>query len=80
MCIAVPMRIESIEGATAVVDVAGTGRTVNIAFLDDARIGDYVLVHAGFAIKKIDEGEALKTVGLLNEMAMLAKNELTADR
>lgn len=68
MCLAVPMRIESIEGDSAVVDVAGTGRSVNIAFLDDARIGDYVLVHAGFAIKKIDEKEAEETIELFNKL------------
>lgn len=79
MCLAVPMRIESIEGDSAVVDVAGTGRSVNIAFLDDARIGEYVLVHAGFAIKKIDEDEAMETARLLNEMAALAKGELIAE-
>lgn len=79
MCLAVPMRIESIEGDSAVVDVAGTGRSVNIAFLDDARIGEYVLVHAGFAIKKIDEDEAVETAHLLNEIARLARGEPKAD-
>lgn len=78
MCLAVPMRIESIDGDSAMVDVAGTGRSVNIAFLDDAKIGDYVLVHAGFAIKKIDEGEAAQTIGLLNEMAKLAEQKVKA--
>lgn len=69
MCLAVPMKIESIANDAAVVNVGGTRQNVNIAFLDDVAEGDYVLVHAGFAINKIDEGEAKETIRLLNQLA-----------
>ena len=69
MCLAVPMRIESITGDTATVDIGGTQRDVNVAFIEDPSIGEYVLVHAGFAIQRIGEKEAEETVLLLNKMA-----------
>lgn len=73
MCLAVPMRIESTDGPSATVSAAGTSLNVNVSFLDGASKGDYVLVHAGFAIKKIDEAEAEETIRLLNEMARHSK-------
>lgn len=63
------MKVKSLNGDLATVNLGGTGSTVSIVFLDDVTVGDYVLVHAGFAIKKIDEQEAAKTVELLNKMA-----------
>ncbi len=69
MCLAVPMKIESIADGIATVDMGGTKRDVSIAFIEDPSIGEYILVHAGFAIQKIDEKEAAETVRLLNEMA-----------
>ena len=74
MCLAVPMQIESIEGDMAVVGVAGTRREASVALLEGAAVGDYVLVHAGFAIRRIDETEALETARLLNELAGHVKN------
>jgi len=70
------MQIEKIEVESALVNVGGTKRDINISFLEDAAIGDYVLVHAGFAIKKIDEKEAAETVKLLNKMAELTREEI----
>ena len=75
MCLAVPMQIKSISGDNAIVEVAGTSREVNISFIDSPAIGKYVLVHAGFAIKSIDEKEAIETATLLNKMASYAKKE-----
>jgi len=69
------MQIEFIDSQMATVNVGGTRRDVSIAFIDDAAVGDYVLVHAGFAIKKIDEREAEETVRLLNKLAGHARNE-----
>ena len=69
MCLAVPMQIESIDGETAVVGVAGTRREASVALLENPAVGDYVLVHAGFAIRTIDETEAQETARLLNELA-----------
>ena len=68
MCLAVPMQIESLEGNLAVVDVAGARRQVSVALLENAMVGDYVLVHAGFAIHKINQHEAEETLKLLSQM------------
>ena len=68
MCLAIPMQIESIDGDLAIVNVAETRREISVALLESPNVGDYVLVHAGFAIKKINEQEARETAVLLNEM------------
>lgn len=57
MCLAVPMRIAELEGDMAIVDRDGVRRPVNVAFLDAPAVGDYVLVHAGFAIRKWSEAD-----------------------
>lgn len=68
MCVAVPGKILSIDAdGMADVDFDGTGRTISVAFLDDPRIGDYVIVHAGFALHKIDPAEAEATLTLLRQ-------------
>lgn len=70
MCLAIPGRIDSIAGAdplsrTARVDFGGVSRAVNLAFTPEARPGDYVLVHVGFAISILDEGEAARVLAAL---------------
>lgn len=55
MCLAVPGRVESIDFPFAVVDFNGTKKKVRIDLLDDLKVGDYVLVHVGFAIQRMDE-------------------------
>ncbi|MFH1540060.1 MAG: HypC/HybG/HupF family hydrogenase formation chaperone [bacterium] len=73
MCLAVPVRIEAVEdGDTGVFEIEGARNTVNLALLDDVKVGDYVLLHAGFAIQKIDEMEAKKTLKLFREIANAA--------
>jgi hydrogenase expression/formation protein HypC len=57
----------------AVIDVDGVRRECSLLLLEDAAIGDYVIVHAGFAISKIDEAAALETLALLKEAAALAE-------
>lgn len=69
MCLAIPSRITKIEEEMAVIDVDGVQRRASLLLLDDARVGDYVIVHAGFAIKRIDENDALETLRLLREAA-----------
>jgi len=59
----------------AMVDVDGVKREASLLLLEDARVGDYVIVHAGFAIKKIDETAALETIGLLKEAAAFVENQ-----
>ena len=62
MCLAVPSKIIEINDTVARVDVDGVIRETSIMLIDDAKIGDYVIVHAGFAINKIDEEAALQTL------------------
>jgi hydrogenase expression/formation protein HypC len=71
VCLAIPGRILEIvdePNRLAQVDVAGVRRTVNIGLLDDAGIGDFVLIHVGFALSKVDEAEAEATLALLQGM------------
>jgi hydrogenase expression/formation protein HypC len=77
MCLAIPMRVESIENATAVVDAAGTRRTVHIGLVDDVAVGDYLLVHAGYAIARVDEDEARRTLDLLEELSVSEEGAVT---
>jgi hydrogenase expression/formation protein HypC len=66
------MKIESIDGMSATASISDARRDISIAFIGDAKVGDYILVHAGFAIKKIDEAEAGETIALLNKLAAMA--------
>lgn len=74
MCLAIPSKIVKIEDSLATIDVDGVKRIVSILLLEDARVGDYVIVHAGFAIHKIDETAARESLELLREMASLTEN------
>jgi hydrogenase expression/formation protein HypC len=65
MCLAVPVKVRKIDKNTAQVDMAGATRTVDIRLLDGVRKGDYILVHAGFGIEKINAKEAKETLKLL---------------
>ena len=67
MCLAIPSKIIKIENQVATIDVDGVQRKASILLLEDAQVGDYVIVHAGFAIHKIDEGEAMESLKLLKE-------------
>jgi hydrogenase expression/formation protein HypC len=73
MCLAVPARIMSINGEEAVLDYGGVKRKANISMLNDVKVGDYVLVHVGYAISKMDEKEALETLKLWDEMLKAAE-------
>lgn len=75
MCLAVPARITEIRGTDATVDMGGVIRDTSLLLVPDARLGDYVLIHAGFAIQTLDEEEAHETLRLLSEM--LAAEEPT---
>ena len=71
MCLAIPGRIiEMVDEANGIakVDVSGVRRNVNIALLDGAGVGDYVLIHVGFALSRVDEKEAEETLRLLQEL------------
>lgn len=80
MCLAVPGRIEQIEGDHPIlrsgkVSFGGIRKTVNLTFVPEARVGDYVLVHVGFAISIVDEKEAQQVFEYLREMNELADFE-----
>lgn len=68
MCLAVPMKIAEIAEGTAICEVDGVRREASLMMLEDAVVGDYVLIHAGFAIEKIDPIEAQKTLDIFREV------------
>ena len=69
MCLAVPVQVVSIDGNEAEVEIGGVKRRVSIILTPEASVGDYVLLHTGYAINIIDEAEALETLKILEEMA-----------
>ncbi len=75
MCLAIPARIESIDGKQATVELGGTRRDISLWLTPEAEVGDYVLLHAGYAISMIDQKEAEETLRLFQEMAELAEQE-----
>lgn len=75
MCLAIPSRIVRIDNHIATIDVEGIRREASLLLLEDAAVGDYVIVHAGFAIHRIDEEEAVNSLKLLKEAAGLMPPE-----
>jgi hydrogenase expression/formation protein HypC len=71
MCLAVPVQVVSIEGNEAEVEIGGVRRRASIMLTPEAKVGDYVLLHTGYAINVIDEAEAQETLKILEEMASL---------
>ena len=69
MCLAVPMRIIEIDGTRAKAEVGGVLYQANLDFLSDVKVGDYIIVHAGFAIEKLDETVALENLAAWQEVA-----------
>lgn len=72
MCLAVPMRVLEIHGDEGTVELGGIKRRVGLQLLDNVQPGEYVIVHAGFAIQRLDEREAKKTLDLLAQAEFLA--------
>lgn len=72
--------VELVDEANQIakVDIGGVRRNVSVALLEDVRVGDWVLVHVGFAIQKIDEEEAKQTLTLLRQMGQLDEEETSA--
>ncbi len=69
MCLAIPMKVIEIKNSEAVVELGGVEREANLQLVEDVRVGDYILIHAGFAIQKLDREEAEKTLSYLRQMA-----------
>lgn len=69
MCLAIPMEVVEIDDAgKATVDVDGVRQAADLSLIENPKVGDYVLVHAGFAIERLDEEEAAKTLELFREL------------
>ena len=68
MCLGIPMRVKSIKADFAEVESGRLIRTINIQMLPKVKVGDYVIVHAGFAIQKLDPEKAKETLRLINEI------------
>ena len=68
MCLAIPMEIVAIEEEMAKCTIDGVSVTASVALVPHAKIGDWAIVHAGFAIELLDETEAMKTIDLFNEI------------
>ncbi len=79
MCIGVPGQLLEIDGWKAMVEVGGARRETNVMLISDAAPGDWVLIHAGYAISKVDEAEALETLGYLREITEGLGAELAGD-
>jgi hydrogenase expression/formation protein HypC len=69
MCLAIPSRIVEIDREMAIIDVEGVRRQASLLLVEDARVGDYVIVHAGFALRKLDPEAAQESIRLLREAA-----------
>jgi hydrogenase expression/formation protein HypC len=69
MCLAIPALIKSIKGEQAVAEIEGVTREVSLQLTPEAKVGDYVLLHTGYAISVIDPEEAEETLKLLREMS-----------
>jgi hydrogenase expression/formation protein HypC len=71
MCLAVPTKVVRITGEEGEAEIGGVSRRISLAFTPEARVGDYVLVHAGFAISVLDEESAWESLELFEEMEAL---------
>ena len=67
MCLGVPMQVKTIENEMATCEIDGVQREASLMMIEDVKVGDYVLIHAGFAIEKIDEDEAQLTLQALRD-------------
>ena len=75
MCVAIPSRIVEINDNMGIIDVEGVRREISLLLLENPRVDDYVIVHAGFAIQKLDEAEALESLKVLREIVAKISSE-----
>ena len=76
MCLALPCRVVELRANDlALVEVDGVGREISLALLDDVAVGDYVIVHVGYALTRLDTDEAEKTLALFAELAEAAEGD-----
>ncbi|UCG82831.1 MAG: HypC/HybG/HupF family hydrogenase formation chaperone [Dehalococcoidia bacterium] len=74
MCLAIPVLVKSIDGLEAEVEIGGISRKASIILTPEAGVGDYVLLHSGYAINIIDEEEARVTLDMFREIAEMENN------
>ena len=75
MCLAVPMEVKEINDDMGTVESGGVSMEVGLSLLTDVKIGDWVIIHAGFAISKLNKEDAMETLSLFNQMAEAADKE-----
>ena len=68
MCLAVPLKIIALDGNKAVGEAMGMSRDIRVDFIPEPKLGDYVIVHAGFAIERLPEGQALEDIEAWEEV------------
>jgi len=73
MCLAVPALVKSVDGYEAEVELSGVTRRASLMLTPEVKVGDYVLLHAGYAINVVDQSEAEETLSMLREMARLGE-------
>ena len=77
MCLAIPAQVVELrEGDNAVVDLAGVRKEISLALVENVAVGDYVIVHVGYALNKLDPEEAAKTLALFGEIGQLGDDPL----
>jgi len=76
MCLAVPAKIKSIKNSTANVEISGVTYEASLMLTPEAKIGDYVIIHAGFAIQILDQQEAVATLKLFSDIDKATKEVL----
>ena len=75
MCLAIPALIKSIEGSEAEAEIGGVTRKISIMLTPEAKVGDYALIHTGYAINILDKEQAEETLALIEEITQLAEEE-----
>jgi len=77
MCLAIPMKlIEVGPDMMGKAEIDGSAQDINLSFIDDPKVGDYVIIHAGFAIERLDVDEADKQIKLFDELNLVMQDEL----
>ncbi|MBU0701939.1 HypC/HybG/HupF family hydrogenase formation chaperone [bacterium] len=71
MCLGIPVKIMKISDSLADVEIGGVRRQASLALVDDVGVGDFVILHAGFAIQRVDEDDAKETLRLLKEIGVI---------
>lgn len=74
MCLAIPMKLTRIEGDKGIAELSGVKKEVSLKLLEEVKLGDYLIIHAGFAIQRLDEEEAMKTLAIWEEIEEIEKH------